>query len=260
MILPLFLLSIVAASLGATTRPPAKYPTTTTFTSKATLQIPPPGPFALPVFTYTFIEQDITILEPHPSLPTTYPETITQTAITKATSTIYSFTPFSTGSTIFTVTDTTTRFDTYLIHTPAPSHLRPGYSFTDFPGCGDCVLDADWTPAPKCETKSWGTGCANQQCQWRENEGEAGLWYCFAGPQRGDREHMGRLCWYGTDDFWTEMLAEPCLYGDQLPHCVPCVGAHVKCGEGEGECMTRPGHPEFRAERPERVTSRKGWM
>lgn len=145
------------------------------------------------------------------------------------------------------------------MHTPAPSHLRPGYSFTDFPGCGDCVLDADWKPDPECEARGWGTGCGNQQCQWRGNEGDAGLWYCFAGPYRGDRDYMGRLCWRG-EDIGFDALAKPCLYGDQLDHCVPCVGMYVPCEKDNGPCPTRPGHPEFRTARPGSITSRVPWM
>jgi len=234
----------------------SKYVTTSTFTSKTTFRVPPLYPFAIPG-PFTVVEHDITILEPHPSRPTSYPETIVQTAITKATNTVYASTGSSFEPTI--TTTTTTRFDTYHMHTPAPSHLRPGYSFTDFPGCGDCVLDMDWEPDAECDAAEWGTGCSNQQCQWRGNEGSAGLWYCFAGPHRGDREYMGRVCWHG-DDIGFETLAKPCLYGDQLPHCVPCVGMHVACDKDNGACPTRPGHPDFRTERPGVITSRLGWM
>ncbi|KAK0702842.1 hypothetical protein B0H67DRAFT_558450 [Lasiosphaeris hirsuta] len=219
---PLVLFSIVGTLPGADTRNlVTSYPFTSTFTSMTTFRIPPLDLFGLPVPTFAWVEHDVTTLEPHPSRPTVYPETIVQTAITKATSTVYSYTFFTDapGSST-TLTTTSTRFDTYHVHTPAASHLRPGYSFTDFPGCGDCVLDKDWTPDGECETHEWGTGCSNQQCQWREHEGDAGNWYCYAGPHRGDREYMGRVCWRG-DDIGFDPLAKPCLYGDQLPHCVP---------------------------------------
>lgn len=219
--------------------------------------MPPLNPWLPAGPDMTMITYDITILEPHPSRPTSYPETIVQTAITTATSTMYAYHGSSLDES--TTTATNTRFDTYHVYTPAASHLRPGYSFTDFPGCGDCVLDTEWKPDQSCEANGWGTGCANQQCQWRENEGDVGLWYCFAGPHRGDREYMGRLCWRG-DDIGFEPLAKPCLYGDQLPHCVPCVGMHVKCEKDNGACPTRPGHPDFRTEAPESITSRLPWM
>ncbi|KXX74820.1 hypothetical protein MMYC01_208852 [Madurella mycetomatis] len=234
-----------------------EYPVTSTFTSKTTFRMPPLNPWFLPGPEMTVFTYDITTLEPHSSQPTSYPETIVQTAITIATNTMYTYRGSSYDESTITITNT--RFDTYHVHTPAASHLRPGYSFTDFPGCGDCILDIDWTPDQTCEVNGWGTGCANQQCQWREDEGEAGLWYCFAGPHRGDREYMGRLCWRG-DDIGFETLAKPCLYGDQLPHCVPCVGMRVKCGKDNGPCPTRPGHPDFRTEVPGSITSRAPWM
>jgi len=234
----------------------AEYPVTSTFTSKTTFRIPPFNPGAVPIPTLIEVEHDVTILEPHPSRPTSYPETIVQTAITKATSTEYTFNAFTFESS--TITITSTRFDSYHVHTPAPSHLRPGYSFTDFPGCGNCVLDIDWKPDAGCEANGWGTGCSSQQCQWRGNEGDAGLWYCFAGPHRNDREYMGRLCWH-EDNIGFDPLAKPCLYGDQLPHCVPCVGAHIECDKDKGACPTRPGHPDFRTELPGSITSRSPW-
>ncbi|GAB1316539.1 hypothetical protein MFIFM68171_06749 [Madurella fahalii] len=250
-------LSVTTQPLHRQHEQSVEYPVTSTFTSKATFRVPPLNPWNLPPPEWTMVTYDITTLEPHPSRPTSYPETIVQTAITTATNTIY----IRSGSShlVRTIMATTTQFDTFYVHTPAPSHLRPGYSFTDFPGCGDCVLDVDWKPDPACEANGWGTGCANQQCQWRGNEGDAGHWYCFAGPHRGDRDYMGRLCWRG-DDIAFDPLAKPCLYGDQLPHCVPCVGMRVDCERDNGVCPTRPGHPDFRTEVPESITSRSPWM
>ncbi|KAH8881325.1 hypothetical protein GQ53DRAFT_832511 [Thozetella sp. PMI_491] len=195
--------------------PQRSYPTTVTRISSSTLtEITPYNPvLPVPWYSKTVISTvTVTLLEPWPASPTSFPYTMLQTAVKHSTIesrlVVTISAPPETSFSYATVTGTST----WILWRPAVTDMPAGGSGS----CSECVASSP-TPDPRCERLGLDTACQGQ-CEQRD-----GLWWCYRRYYSDPSSlAMGRACWGNKTEY--AQLLTPCIGTDHALPCMPCKG------------------------------------
>jgi hypothetical protein len=217
--------TLQTAFISTPTGLPYAYPTTKTkhFTTTVTSII---WPGAWEAFYRLSIATTltVTVLEPWPSKPTSFPYTFLQTAISNRI--IDSRMTLCDNCATPPSTDVSTQHEkvtsTWVLYQPQPTDLLP-----DAPLPCEACAPADFTPDPACVALGLDTACQGQ-CKLLD-----GLWWCYKRYfMDGDGLAMGRACWGGNGHEFKQLVT-PCTRSDHALPCVPCNGTDVYFGPSQ---------------------------